>query len=146
MPEEIAEPSSIARGSGEATRAAANSALRASAKKASRRSSSNFVLGGVLLTMLLGGFALVVQYLPTSASHSQSSSSSVRSDPRVGTVTFSSDGDNCRRMVLDNKTGQMVEIGSVRCAGSPPSSPEEAMQQRYSGGRLDAIRKSFSGR
>lgn len=65
---------------------------------------------------------------------------------RVGTVVLPSDGESCRRMAFENSGGAMWEIGSVRCGGAIPQDPQEAVRQRYSGGRLDAIRKGFSER
>jgi hypothetical protein len=118
-----------------------DSPLRTSARKESRRSTSNLLPGAVLITLLVGAFALLLQSLPSSAPKPPS-----KRDPRVGIVTLSPEGEQCRRMALDNKTGRMVEMERLPCTGAPPNGPQEIMQQRYSGGRLEAIRESFSSR
>lgn len=123
------------------------SPLRASARRKSARSSSNMVLGSVLVMILLGGFALVLPHLgPKNAATAPPAQSRDERSGRVGTVTLSREGDHCRRMELDNNTGRMVEMDRVRCASEGPASPEDAVREKYSGGRIDAIRKSFSGR
>jgi hypothetical protein len=66
----------------------------------------------------------------------------------LGTIQLSAEGDKCRRLLLDNKTGQVIGGKAVACGGNAdvPFDPKEALKRRYSGGRLDAIRDSFSGR
>jgi hypothetical protein len=123
------------------------SPLRASIQTKSGRSRSHVVLGSVLVVLMLGGFALL---LPILAANAPEPNRRARGpDPqagRIGTVTLSPDGEHCRQMTLDNHTGKMVEAGRIRCATNIPVNAEEAVRQRYSGGRLDAIRKSFSDR
>jgi hypothetical protein len=66
----------------------------------------------------------------------------------VGTIKLP-EGKLCRQMTIDNRTGQMVKHGLLPCDKSPVSDPKEELkdlQERQSGGRIDAIRNSFRSR
>ncbi len=123
------------------------SPLRASIRGKSGRSSANRMLGIVLVTVMLAGFALAIPLLSAPPPPAVERSRDVQSS-RVGSITLAPDGEHCRRMALDNKTGRMEEVGRVRCVGVGAGSahPEDVMRERYSGGRLEVIRKSFSER
>jgi hypothetical protein len=54
----------------------------------------------------------------------------------VGTITFSSNGDLCRQILIDNVTGRLSEGAKVPCEGIG----------RSAGGRVGAIRDSFTAR
>ena len=128
-----------------ASQKAALSPLRASVRAKAGRSSANVVLGSLLVLFVLGAFAIALPML--SARKPETPEPSARTPAaRIGTVTLPSDGDGCRRMALDNQTGRMTEVERVRCVGSAAATPEDAMRDRYSGGRLEAIRRSFSER
>jgi hypothetical protein len=63
-----------------------------------------------------------------------------------GTIRFA--GEHCREFQIDNRTGRVSEKHRVDdCKETKtPSDPKELMKSRYSSGRLESIRDSFSGR
>ena len=95
---------------------------------------------------VLGAFAVVLPMLSARKPEASAPSARTPATARMGTVTLPSNGDRCRRMALDNQTGRMTEVERTRCLGSAAATPEDAVRDRYSGGRLEAIRKSFSDR
>jgi hypothetical protein len=67
-------------------------------------------------------------------------------DKAVGTIKLGRDGDRCRQLTLDNRTGQLRDDGAQPCHKPASSDPKEQLRERYSGGRLDSIRDSFRSR
>jgi hypothetical protein len=65
---------------------------------------------------------------------------------RSVTIRLAREGDLCRQVTIDNKTGQMTDKGRLPCDKATPTDPKEQLKERYSGGRLDAIRNSFTAR
>src|SRR5262249_7207295 len=66
----------------------------------------------------------------------------------IGTVRFMGEGQSCRELQIDNQTGRVSEkkrAGDCKETRTP-TDPQEVMKSRYSGGRLESIRESFSGR
>jgi hypothetical protein len=66
----------------------------------------------------------------------------------TGTILFARD---CQEVEIDNRTGALTRKKAGTCNEATTneaktSDPQETMRSRYSGGRLDAIRESFSGR
>jgi hypothetical protein len=58
---------------------------------------------------------------------------------RVGHILYSpNQGDNCRRVLFNNSTGALYEMGSVLCA---QSAPEAALVSGAD--RMQSLRKSF---
>ena len=64
---------------------------------------------------------------------------------RSGTIRFGRHGELCRQVAIDNRTGQMTDKGNLPCDKAPPTDAKDIMRER-SGGRLDAIRNSFTSR
>lgn len=64
----------------------------------------------------------------------------------VGTIRFRPEGNMCREATIDTRTGQMISEDRRPCEKPVPSDPKEQLKERYSGGRLDAIRDSFRSR
>jgi hypothetical protein len=65
---------------------------------------------------------------------------------RYGTIKLARDGDLCRQMTIDNRTGQLTDNGRVSCDKATPIDAKEQLKERYSGGRIDSIRNSFRAR
>lgn len=63
----------------------------------------------------------------------------------VGTITLAPEGAYCRQLALDNNTGDISEIGRVRCIEIERERTEAASSDNTAA-RLDSIRKSFSKR
>lgn len=102
--------------------------------------SRRFILFGVATMVMLGGAAILLQMqadtrpVPSpEATHS------------IGLITLAPEGVWCRQLSLDNRSGRMVEVGRIKCVGPGSVDPEQQMRERYSGGRIETIRKSFSG-
>ena len=66
----------------------------------------------------------------------------------VATVRLAPEGNSCREFHIDNQTGRMTDDVRVTCtsSGTASSKAGDVMRDRYSGGRLDSIRDSFSSR
>jgi hypothetical protein len=65
---------------------------------------------------------------------------------RSGTIRLVREGDLCRHVTIDNRTGQLTDKGRLSCDKAAPTDPREQLRERYSGGRLDSIRDSFKSR
>jgi hypothetical protein len=65
----------------------------------------------------------------------------------VGTIRFPTDREPCRELQIDNQTGRIERRQVDNCREVQiPADPQEAVRNRYSSGRLDAVRDSFKGR
>jgi len=64
----------------------------------------------------------------------------------VGTIRFAREGNMCRELTIDTRSGQMMNENRRPCEKPVSSDPKEQVKERYSGGRLDAIRDSFMSR
>ena len=106
----------------------------------SGRSSRGFIVGGAAIMILLGGGAILINAMQA---HDPLVSDGSRH--QVGTITLAPEGEFCRQLAFDNTSGRMVEVGRIKCMGSDSGDPAQRVRDRYSGGRLEAIRKSFSG-
>jgi hypothetical protein len=61
-------------------------------------------------------------------------------DTSVGQVLFTSPrGDNCRRVLFDNRTGISYESNDISCGPKP----EQVVVETQNPNRFDALRKSF---
>jgi hypothetical protein len=69
-----------------------------------------------------------------------------RADRSVGTIKLGREGDRCRQLTLDNRTGHVRDDGAQPCHKPVSNDPKEQLRERYSGGRLDSIRDSFRSR
>jgi len=67
-------------------------------------------------------------------------------DEGAGIIKLSREGDRCRQLILDNRTGRTTDGGLMPCEKAPSNDPKERLKERYSGGRLDSIRDSFRAR
>jgi hypothetical protein len=67
-------------------------------------------------------------------------------DRAVGTIKLGREGDRCRQLTLDNRTGRMRDDGAQPCNKPISNDPKDQLRERYSGGRLDSIRDSFRSR
>jgi hypothetical protein len=67
-------------------------------------------------------------------------------DSAVGKIKLGREGDRCRQLTLDNRTGRMRDDGAQPCNKPISNDPKDQLRERYSGGRLDNIRDSFRSR
>ncbi len=65
---------------------------------------------------------------------------------KVTTIKLPGEGNLCRHATIDNRTGQVTDKGRAACENPVPTTPEEQLRQRYSGGRLQSISESFKSR
>ena len=89
--------------------------------------------GGVNLSG--GGIASANAVRPVGFSELDPGDPSVRfSDTRVGHVLFaSSQGDNCRRVLFDNRTGSFYEAKEIFCGQRPDQAVEVGSSDRLTG-------------
>jgi hypothetical protein len=105
--------------------------------------SRSFIVFGVAIIIMLGIASILLQLQPDS--HPAPPGAADANRHNVGTITLAPEGVYCRQLALDNRSGDLVEAGRIKCIGPGSVEPEQPMQDRYSGGRIEAIRKSFSG-
>jgi hypothetical protein len=102
------------------------------------------VVACVAMIAILGlGYWL---YRETASASRAADSAEAHADRSVGTIKLGREGDRCRHLTLDNRTGQIRDDGAQPCHRPVPGDPKEQLRERYSGGRLDAIRDSFRSR
>lgn len=111
--------------------------------KAHGGNSRSFIVCGVAIMIMLGGAAIVLKLQADRGA--APSPQAVSASHNVGLITLAPEGAWCRQLSLDNQSGRMVEVGRIKCVGPGSVDPEQQMRERYSGGRIESIRKSFSG-
>lgn len=121
---------------------------RARSRRRAVRSRAHYVTGGLCVAVLLAGLAVGLPWLAGTRKAAQVTPPAEAGAVHVGTMLMALEGDYCRRMAFDNSSGAMWEVERIRCAGmdATPVDSAEAVRQRYSGGRLEAIRRSFADR
>src|SRR5262245_40508608 len=82
------------------------------------------VAGVAMLMIVVAGFAL----LRPGAPPPRAAETPQISRPAVGTIKFFPEGNSCRQATIDNKTGEMTELGRGRC--------DDAKGGGHPGGRL----------
>jgi hypothetical protein len=71
----------------------------------------------------------------------------VKPEAAMGVVQLAPDGDVCRQVQIDYKTGRVVERSRIACKDAAvPADSKDAFKQRFSNGRLESIRDSFTSR
>lgn len=123
---------------------AAQARRRSSAPK-SGRSSRGFILGTAALLIFASAWALLFKAI-AAGRHASPADVSEASRRNAGTIMLAPEGEFCRQLGLDNRSGRTVEMGRIKCTGTGAAAPTEGMRERYSGGRLESIRRSFSDR
>src|SRR5262245_54419176 len=67
----------------------------------------------------------------------------------VGTIKFAPEGDLCRQITIDTRTGQVLAKGRLPC-DKPLAGASEAdaaaLKERAAGNRIDVVRDSFRSR
>jgi hypothetical protein len=111
--------------------------------KARGGNSRRFIVFGAAIMIMLGGAAIIINMQIDS--RQAPAPEAATNTHNTGIITLAPEGQWCRQLSLDNRSGRMVEVGRVKCVGPGSVDPEQTMRERYSGGRLDTIRKSFSG-
>lgn len=112
------------------------------ARKRARRSR----VWGFLVTLSIVGFSgYFMHQVVTNYSTWSPPASKKLPSPSAGTITFASDGDTCRQVVIDNNAARLSDSKRVACNGKPSADARERMQERYSG-RLETVRDSFNQR
>jgi hypothetical protein len=91
----------------------------------------------MLMIVVVVGFAM----LRDGAAPPRATENAQIGRPAVGTIKFFREGDVCRQATIDNRTGEITELGRVPCDQS-----KEGLGDRHPGGRLGSIRDSFTGR